>query len=69
MVVVYIWFINCVVFSMYKNIQNSSLELEKLETENKALESQADDQVIACYIQIHVLIFSGILAATSAGVN
>jgi poly-gamma-glutamate capsule biosynthesis protein CapA/YwtB (metallophosphatase superfamily) len=29
---------------MYKNIQNSSLELEKLETENKALESQADDQ-------------------------
>ncbi|CAE7537273.1 ODA1 [Symbiodinium microadriaticum] len=33
------------IFSMYKNIQNSSLELEKLETENKALEAQVEEQV------------------------
>jgi len=31
--------------SMYKNIQNSSLELERLEMENKSLENKADSQL------------------------
>lgn len=33
------------IFSMYKNIQNSSLELERLEMENKSLENKADSQL------------------------
>jgi hypothetical protein len=32
--------------SLYKNIQNSSLELEKLELENKQLETQVDEKVL-----------------------
>ena len=32
--------------SMYKNIQLSGEELEKLELENKSLENQAEEQVI-----------------------
>jgi hypothetical protein len=31
--------------SLYKNIQNSSVELEKIELENKQLESQVDEKV------------------------
>ena len=33
------------IFSLYKNIQNSSLELEKLDLENKQLENQVDEKV------------------------
>ena len=35
-------------YSMYKNIQLSGEELEKLELENKILESQAEEQVCTC---------------------
>ena len=36
--------------SIYKNIQLSGEELEKLELENKTLETQAEEQVISLHV-------------------
>lgn len=38
------------IFSLYKNIQNSSLELEKLDLENKQLENQVDEKVSSIHL-------------------